>query len=412
MTGDRSIARDLQTLAQRVWLPRHLDSWPVRVDFGSPPAGWVVAEQYVVVPDVARARFLVPVGSRAASRAAFGSHLTTSSWRTRAFGRAAVAAFGSPLGERVFGDRLTVSVDASVPRAEWAEWLLLPHLADELRTSELVAFLPVRRAIPNAKPTLRLFDDTGMAVGYAKVGWSAATRAVVRNEAAALAEVPTRLRLLDVPRLAAAGAWQGQEYAVAAPLPPGVQPYAQEPSTTPELLRDIAQSGIPSRGPLAGSGFARRVRGELEAAAVEQPQAAELALAWLGRLERHPDVLDFGRWHGDFVPWNLGQLRGRPVAWDWEYSDPDVPVGLDLVHWHFQHRLSPADATLRASVQAADAEQGRLTAVGVAPESTTLVTSLYLLEVCTRAIRMAAAGAGWNPKLYPALLDLARVRDP
>lgn len=411
MSLPTTVARDLRTLAERVWTPTDDPDWPVRVDVGAPAPGRVVAEQYVVVPSLKRATFLVPVGARAASRAAFGADLTTSSVRTRALGAVSSAGFGGPVGERLLRARLTVSMDPSVPRSQWSRWLLIQHLADELGARGLVGFLPVRRAIPNAKPTARLFDGEGRAVGYVKVGWSPATRVVVRNEAAALAAIENRLRLLQAPRLAAAGTWHGQDYAVAAPLPPGVRPWTAEPSTTPELLLDIVRSGQTSRGPLAGSGFAQRVRAELEVAAAEQPEAAGVLVEWLARLERRTDPLDFGRWHGDFIPGNLGQVDDRPVAWDWEFSDPDVPVGFDLVHWHFQRQVSPPDGSLEAGMRAADAEQSRLATVGVAPGSTDLVTSLFLLEVCTRAVRMAADGAGWNPKLYPALLDVARRRD-
>jgi hypothetical protein len=53
----------------------------------------------------------------------------------------------------------------------------------------------------------------------------------------------------------------------------------------------------------------------------------------------------------------------------------------------------------------------RLTTLDVVPTSVDLVTSLYLLTMFTRAVRMAAEGAGWNPKIYPALLHVASTRD-
>lgn len=406
-----AVAPDLLTLTQRVWTPHTDASWPVRVTFDEPPAGHTVVEEYLVVPNLRRPKFLVPVGAPAASRAAFSRYLTTDSLRAQLQGGVAAAAFGSPVGRRVFRSRVFVGIEPSVPRADWASYLLLQHFGEVLGAPDLVAFLPVRRAIPNSKPTMRLFDRSGDPLGYAKVGWSDATRDVVRNEARALVEIHDRLTTLRAPALASAGRWLGNEYAIASPLPAGVGSYRAEPSTTPQLLLDIAASGTTSRAPLAQSSFGARMRNDLKQAAANEPEASDALLGWLQRLERRDDELDFGRWHGDFVPWNLGTTTRGPVAWDWEYSDPDVPVGLDLVHWHFQHRLSPAHGTLADSARTADAEAGRLTTLGVAPEATGLVTSLYLLEVLTRAVRMAAQGAGWNPKLYPALLDFAAARD-
>jgi len=406
-----AVAPDLRTLTQRVWTPTTDPSWPVRVSFDEPPAGLTVAEEYLVVPNLRRPEFLVPVDAFAASRAAFSRYLTTDSLRAQIQGGLAAGAFGTPVGKRLVRSRVFVGIEPSVPRADWASYLLLRHFGEVLGAPDLVAYLPVRRAIPNAKPTMRLFERSGSPLGYAKVGWSDATRAVVRNEARALVEVRDRLTTLQAPALASAGRWQGNDYAIASPLPAGIGSYRAEPSTTPQLLLDIAESGTPSRSTLAQSTFAARVRADLEQAAENEPEASAVLLGWLDRLVQRDDVLDFGRWHGDFVPWNLGSTSRGPVAWDWEYSDPDVPLGLDLVHWHFQHRLSPTRGTLAEATRTADAEAARLTTLGITPQATGLVTSLYLLEVLTRAVRMANQGAGWNPKLYPQLLDVAASRD-
>ncbi|MDH5277650.1 MAG: hypothetical protein OEW53_01250 [Actinomycetota bacterium] len=411
MRARAAVGADLQTLAQRVWTPEGLPDWPVTVSFGHPPPDATLVEQYVVVPDLRRPKFLVPVGARAASRAAFSKYLTTSSVQTRGFGYLSAAGFGTPLGERVFGGRVFVGIDPSIPTAQWPEWLLLEHLRQVLGGNRLVAYLPVRRAVPNAKPTLRLFERTGAPRGYVKVGWSEATRGVVRNEAAALRDVQGRLGLLQAPALAASGSWQGQEYAVAASLPPGVRGWTREPSSTPELLAGIVRSGKTGRAPLATSSFAARVRADLVRAAEREPEVSTALLRWLDRLSARHAELDFGRWHGDYVPGNLGRTPDGPVAWDWEYSDPDVPVGFDLLHWHFQARLSPDDGNLVDSARAVDEEAHRLSCLGVDPRSHGLVASLYLLEMFTRAVRMASAGAGWNRKYQSGLVETANGRD-
>ena len=411
MSTDEAVGTDLRTLAERVWTPGSPLDWPVTVSFGRPPSDATVVEQYVVVPDLSRPKFLVPVGAQVASRAAFTRYLTTSSAKTRGLGYLSAAGFGTPVGGRVFGGRVFVGIDPSIPQTQWSDWLLLDHLRDVLGGDRLVAYLPVRRAVPNAKPTLRLFQRDGQPRGYVKVGWSLATRAVVRNEATALREVEGRVGGLLTPALAADGQWQGQEYAVAAPLPPRVRAWTQEPSSTPELLTGIARSGKTSRTPLSASSYAARVRADLERAAMQEPDISAALLRWLDRLEAKPGQLDYGRWHGDYVPGNLGRTHDGPVAWDWEYSDPDVPVGFDLLHWHFQDRLSPDDGNLVDASQAVDAESHRLSRLGVEPGSHRLVASLYLLEMFTRSVRMAAAGAGWNRKYESGLVEIANRRD-
>ena len=37
--------------------------------------------------------------------------------------------------------------------------------------------------------------------------------------------------------------------------------------------------------------------------------------------------LTFGRWHGDWVPWNLGPAHGTLFAWDWAYARPPSRSG-------------------------------------------------------------------------------------
>ena len=44
----------------------------------------------------------------------------------------------------------------------------------------------------------------------------------------------------------------------------------------------------------------------------------------------------WARWHGDWVPWNLARSGRGLVAWDWEYSEPGAPVGLDELHCIYQ----------------------------------------------------------------------------
>ena len=116
-------------------------------------------------------------------------------------------------------------------------------------------------------------------------------------------------------------------------------------------------------------------------------------------------------WHGDWVSWNLAGLRGEAYAWDWEYSDPSAPVGFDLLHWHFQHRLAQDDGNLENATLTLDRATTGLAALGVPPAGQRLTASLYLLEMLTRALGLAADGNGWNPKLYPSLLHVAARRD-
>jgi hypothetical protein len=137
------------------------------------------------------------------------------------------------------------------------------------------------------------------------------------------------------------------------------------------------------------------------------PDAAGVLRAALDRIVTAAapgSMLEVGRWHGDWVSWNLARAATGRVAWDWEYSHRHVPLGFDLMHWHFQETLAGSDATLDSAVAASHAAVPGLAALGVAPEARATVADLYVVEILTRAAVLAARGCGWNPRLYPALL--------
>jgi hypothetical protein len=114
-------------------------------------------------------------------------------------------------------------------------------------------------------------------------------------------------------------------------------------------------------------------------------------------------VLRLGRWHGDWVPWNLGVTAAGPVAWDWEDSAPSAPLGFDLLHWHFQRTLAPAGATLEQAADAVRRAAPELSTLGVPAAAHRMVVSLYLIEILTRASHLAAQDCGWDAKISRAL---------
>ncbi len=281
----------------------------------------------------------------------------------------------------------------------------MSHLADELGSNGLQAAMTVRRANPNVKPTLQLFDNTGRPVGYAKVGWSPATREMVRTEARSLDAVRGKLRHVVAPVLVASGSWHDHVYSVSGPLPESLRRWTKPPSADPDILLDIANSAQSEVLPLAESDYCRGLRQHLASPSDE----SRVLSAWLDRLCTQATPLRYGRWHGDWVAWNLGSVNGRVAAWDWEHSAANVPVGFDALHWHFQHTI-PRNG-LDAAVLAVDAAENDLVAMGVSRDAVPLVSSLYLLEMFVRSVRLEAGGGGWNPRLHPHMLSVAQHRD-
>jgi hypothetical protein len=398
----------LRALVDHVWHPFAEDS-PVKVTTGVAPAGHSAAETYAVVPNLARPRYLVPLGARRAAVASLWAYRTMRVPRRRASQTTVGALFRAGLGEHLFRHRLVVSIDDRLPESDRPEWLLLEHVAGELGHRRLFAGLAVRRVQPNSKPMLEVYDEDGQPRGFAKVAWSAGTNRLVRAEADALSAMAGVHRRIIVPSVLAQGRFAGNDYTVMSPLPVGLRRCTSDPLTVYDAPLEVARHATMACTALAGSAFARGHRETLSSAATAMPEVSRVLLDWLARLERDPAPIEFGRWHGDWVPHNLSRDGSRVAAWDWEHSRADVPVGFDALHWHFQQRMPSSG--LAAAVGEVDTAAQRLGTFGVPPTTRHLVASLYLLEMFVRATTLAVGGGGWNPRFYPEMLEVAARRD-
>ncbi len=399
----------LRALIDQVWLPSPSASLPVAVSLGRPPPNHVVVETYAVVPNVRTARFLIPLGSRLA---AFESLWRYHSARRplRGAAEATLAAmFRTRVAELAFRDRLVVSIDRGIATDDYPVWLAVSHLAEKLGAGELFASIPVRPIQPNAKPVLELFDARGDAIGFAKLGWSEATKELVRCEADALVELRDGIEGLVIPELETRGTFAHCEYLVSSPLPRELRAYSTDPLDAPDVVLSVAHSAPLTTGPLAGSQYAACARQEMEAAEPVTPGEAKVLLQWLDRLERSPAELEFGRWHGDWTPYNLATLDRQVVAWDWEHTRTEIPLGLDALHWH--HQLALPEVGLAAAAAKVVETSARLGAMGVSPPARKLTASLYLLAIYLRNVTLAARGGGWRSRMYPEMLTIAAEMD-
>ncbi|MEV0942892.1 hypothetical protein AB0I90_21280 [Micromonospora wenchangensis] len=384
--------------------------WVTRAIFGDPrlwlgmppdpvPATHRPVVRYAVVPSVERARFLLPLASRRVGAASTLAYNALRPPRVRA-NRLAVGVLAG-LGATGLA-RMPVLTVALPADADPAELLLAGHLG-RLTGRPLHAAIGIRPPDPHHKPTLQLFDDRGVARAYAKIGWNDATRAMVRAEAAALRELPRDGGdFPDVPRLLREVQWGDLAVTLVEPMPARVRrPRRLLRPEVAAMLAVARRDGPPSTPrPLRGSAFLADLTAR--AAAAGGPVVAAVA-ALAARDGDRP--VEFGHWHGDWVPWNLGRHRGRLVVWDWENSGADRPLGFDLAHHGFQSALSLGGRDVAGATGEMVELLGRHgAAFGLDPAGRQFVADAYLVELWLRTAELAAGGGGWSAKLHPALL--------
>jgi hypothetical protein len=380
------------------------------------PPGYRVAERYAVVPSAGRARFLVPLLDRRSAAASVSAYNALRPAKVRLTRTALAAALRVGGAQRILRDELSVCVPSDADDDDAARWLLGEHLRGVFGEPSVHAAIGVGRPGPFRKPVLQAFRPDGRVLGYVKAGWNDVTRGLVHTEAdmlAACADEPPTSML--VPALRGRGRWRDLETVIAAPLPESVRRYRPR-EATPPIEATLEVAGLFGRATerLAESAYwskavasVRGLRGRVDddVADAVDGYAAETA-------RRHGAVeLSFGAWHGDWAPWNMAKLDGRLVVWDWEHGSRRVPLGFDPLHFHFQLAFIADEQPLaRSLVRARGAGGAALAGLGLSSAQADAVVASHLLEVFLRYQEAMLAGAGTNPRFFPAAVRILRER--
>ena len=225
-----------------------------------------------------------------------------------------------------------------------------------------------------------------------------------------------RRRATGAAAAAAATASSPTTAAPAAAPPPAILSAAPTSTTlnaapTSTTLRAAAPAGAPSSpSPTASPDAAAPAAVLALGGAAGAPFTVDVAIDALEA--RDGDLTcEFGDWHGDWVPWNMARHRGTLLVWDWENHGTDAPIGFDLAHQAFQTALSTHGRPAAACAEAADAAlRTHGPALGLDTARQRFVADAYLIELWLRTYELSHGGAGWNPKLHPALLHVLATR--
>lgn len=391
------------------WLARVL--WPQRggfVDSPQMPADHGV-ESYTVLPSSRWPYMIVPWGEPTVARRALLNHNGMRSARAQRAFRLVAAGVGS-LG-RWFPRGPSMRVGSPVAGASSSPTLRM-HLMSELGLDELFIATLVAPHDPNRKPTLHLLDRDGEPIGYAKVGWNAATTALVRHEAASIAAVgPALDPVLAVPAVLAEGEWGDLVYTVVEPLPLDVTGVPRHVDLDQVAGRMARLVGHDASTTWHDSGFRAALHRRASALAADATGGGrgDDVLGLLSRMDDSApaEPVETGLSHGDWAPWNMAWSTSRLWVWDWEYTRSGVPVGMDVLHHAFQDALvgpasTPAD--LASAVDLAAAQ--RLPAIGVPTSVAALLADAYLVDRYLRQYELKVGSGEWDARMHPGLTDV------
>ncbi len=382
---------------------------------GGLPASFTIAEEFGVFPAIAGRSLLISLRSRQGTASALTSYNSLRAPRTRFVRRVLGAGLRIGLVQPLLPGRIDVGTSASATGQPLAHDLLTQQLSELFGRDQVVVAISGGEG-PFRKPVLQVFSTDGTPLGFVKVGWNSWTREALGREAAGLRACAnsaaisstannSTTSLLGAPALIGQYTWRGLDLLVTAPIPKGARRVPVR-SDLPDVrvLREINELSDSYSDELASSPWWLGLRTRILSVA-DPKTRAEIDEA-ANRIEQASGQvrLQFGTWHGDFVPWNLARIGTRLFAWDWESSASDAPVGFDALHFHFQvafvAQRRPVDEAARAALKACPA----LELLGVPAAAHRLVAALHLLELCVSHAVARGSGAGTDDRFYPAAI--------
>ncbi len=212
---------------------------------------------------------------------------------------------------------------------------LLDFLGEVFAHEDLTVAASLGTPGPHRKPVLQVLTAEGEVLGYVKVGWNAATQALVRNEAEVLRTLQEKERPFLTPQVRFAGEWEGRFLCVQSPPPRGAGPAPRMwGSLYQQALEGMASLGV-TRRRLVTSDFWQRL--EQRVAQMPAGYRKRTLLQEMKRIQQAwgDQVFPFHLAHGDFAPWNAQVMDGWLYLYDWEYAE-EMPAGYDLFHFWTQ----------------------------------------------------------------------------
>lgn len=391
-SGDVPVS-ELALVAEQLW--PGLGGPDLRVSAGrSGDSAWVPIERHGLALWRGRAGMVLPEDRRIAARSL--AHYARLRPRRRRLIRRVWTAL---IASGVRGLWGSIALEARNGSHAIHTRTVVRDLREQWGATECSVAMSVRRTA-NRKALLQVVDGAGDTIGFAKLGWNEISSCGIRAEREALDQLDGGSESFRVPRVLRESEVNGFPYLLVEPLPDEIRRVGVD-SREPPSSSEFAEISPTVRW--ARPGETAHVRRLVERISVlGDTLGASGGVTELGSLLG--DVVSdarlmpvVARWHGDFAFWNVGRTPdGILWCWDFENSENDALLGLDVMHWHASRlrRLSGPLGLADATALRREAESD-LRDCGLDEDQRVMVHRIYIAEIAARGLEMAASD-GWD----------------
>lgn len=381
----------------------------------APTVGYRRRATYAALPNFGNSRILLPTATRPAAAGLL--RLREGSWRrsqrAQLLHAAATRALGLGALQPLLLDRVEVLERPGITPQERAA----AHLEDrltELLGQPVVLGAAVGRRDPHQSQVIYALSPAGAPVGFVKVAWNPLTRRLLHQEAQALRHWSARpRRRVHAPGLLHHGPWGPFDILITAPLDirPGVVASRSAPPD-PAVTREIADAGERGQAPLAESAYWTDLTNRALELTAADDDGRLLLTDTIDRLKAVAGsvLLEFGGWHGDWLPWNFCPRNGHLMVWDWEYWSPCAPLGFDLLHFYYGTAFYADRADAVSALRRTERDGlPALAALGVDAAAARVVYALFVVETVLRRLDIKVHGGGVDDdRIFPGVATALR----
>ena len=342
-------------------------------------------EHYVVLPSLAKPRYLLPasLGSTGVARllrSYNGLRPTRTRWAR------GVLATGARAGW-LPGRRRQQLVVQWRSQDRGLRGLVSEELGRRPEDVALACGIRVNRGI--TRPIVTVMDLSGAPLAFVKVARTAVHQRRLRAEHRLLTTLHRApVTGVHTPAPLFLREWGDSLALGTAPLPGDVEPVGPDDiDRASQHLDDIAALTPHRSSAFADSAWREELLARVDR--LSEPAGSRLRAAVDRVAEQHGDVaLDHGIGHGDWSFWNLATTptSGELCVWDWEFGHLGMPQGLDRLHWTFG-----VSTTIRG-VPAGSAARRQLDRAADGTPEDRARCALHLLEEATRRLEDADLG--------------------